>query len=383
MPRFQFRVYGKPTAPGDAIWNQRLPMNRLGEFEADGTAPFTYGDYLQAVCAFLKGDAWGPLPEDRIDNVCIDIQKHGAFYHPAKVTADGFPDALVINLAVSGPGRALLEKEFACLELLGLRDSAHVIPRVFAVSAVSTQDGRPARLFSGEWFSGYREFHISQDEDGCQQMIVWDDDQGHYYLTPNQIADVYRQAAWILTDFYDPETFKQIHPWRHGAGDFVVKRHDDGTVSLKLITVRGYDAALAASDDSNLAALLQGLLLFLLNLSLWNRLDRIDGVGDVAWSSSLAVAATVSGFFKALEQKPTPEGLPEDLSVCFRAFLSVCGLADLTDVAESLVAAYPDGTPEIPVIRNHLHEHLRELHRALNAENRKTESGTFSALTSC
>lgn len=365
MTAFEYRVYGRPAAPGDAVWDQSLPLDRRGPDVPAGEAAFTYGIYFQAARAFLEGTG-GQSPKETGDAVCIDLQKHGAFYHPAKVTGGGFSHARVLNVAVSDPGRALLARECDCLERLHRRGKTAAIPRVYARGDLLTEDGRPVSLFLGEWFSGCREFHISEDGTGRRRMIVWDEARGNFYLQPEATAEVYRQAADILTDLYDAETFDQVHPWHHGAGDFVAT-FKGGAVSVKLITVRGYGAAMAQPGEEDPATLLQGLLLFLLHLSIWTRLDRLDGVGDVVWSDPSAVEATVTGFFGALERKPTPSVLPESLSVCFRAFLTVCTPEDLMAVAESLVDAYPGGAPETLVIRAHLADHAQRLHRALAA----------------
>jgi hypothetical protein len=372
---FQYRVYGRPITPADEIWHRPIPQDRRGT-GGDGEAPFTHGDYFETARAFLEGEARESLraalseagedsvPEERIGTLCIDLKKHGAFYHPARVTADGFASSFVLNLAVSAPGRGILDREYDLLARLNRLKRAEAIPEVYARGSASTGNDRPVRLFLGEWFSGYREFHLSEDEAENRRMIVWDDDRGNFYLSPETVADLYRQVAGILTDLYDAESFDQVHPWHHGAGDFVVKP-GEGSVSVKLITVRGYGSAMADPGEGDPASLLQGLLLFLLNLSIWTRLDRLDGVGEVVWSDPMAVGATVTGFFDALSRKPVPAVLPDTLSRCFRAFLSVCDRADLMAVAQSLVDAYPDGAPEVPVVRAHLDAHIEDLHGAL------------------
>ena len=60
--------------------------------------------------------------------------------------------------------------------------------------------------------------------------------------------EVYRQAAFILTLYYDVETFEQIFPWHHAAGDFVVKA-DEGAVDVRLVTARQYAPMIEPNDD--------------------------------------------------------------------------------------------------------------------------------------
>ena len=95
-------------------------------------------------------------------------------------------------------------------------------------------------MFLGEWFEGYNEFHISLDPaDEKHKIIVWDHEHGNYFLSTDQTKALYRQAAKILTCYYNVETFEQISSWHHAAGDFVLKCQND-EIDLKLITVRQY-----------------------------------------------------------------------------------------------------------------------------------------------
>ena len=54
---------------------------------------------------------------------------------------------------------------------------------------------------------------------------------------------VYREAARILTLYYDVGSGAAIGPWHHAAGDFVARVSPDGRVAVRCITVRGYGAA--------------------------------------------------------------------------------------------------------------------------------------------
>jgi hypothetical protein len=55
-------------------------------------------------------------------------------------------------------------------------------------------------------------------------------------------------------------------------------------------------------------------LIFLMDLSIKNRIDRFKGVGDLAWANDIYVMATINGFFEGLFQKAKniiPKQLPE------------------------------------------------------------------------
>ena len=78
-----------------------------------------------------------------------------------------------------------------------------------------------------DWFEGYHEFHISKDNEGKQQLKLWDFDHGYKNLSQEQSFEIYKKASKILTLYYDLEDFSQIFPWHHAAGDFVVKIEDE------------------------------------------------------------------------------------------------------------------------------------------------------------
>ena len=59
-----------------------------------------------------------------------------------------------------------------------------------------------------------------------------------------------------------------------------------------------------------------GLLVFFLNLTVRNRMDRLDGTGHAAWADAPAVAETVRGFFNALGEAQSEEFL--NFLKCFR-----------------------------------------------------------------
>jgi len=178
---------------------------------------------------------------------------------------------------------------------------------------------------------------------------------------------VYQEAAKILTCYYNPETFEQIFPWYHAAGDFILKLQDD-TIDMKLITVRQY-GPMIQNEKIDLQDMLEAMLVFLLNLTIWTRLDRIDGVSGLVWADDRAIEGTISGFFKGLQQKAATESLMEPLSVCFREYLSSLSESDLHDLSVALVNTYPSKAPELPLIKKHLKHHIFQFYAALT--NRK------------
>ena len=156
-------------------------------------------------------------------------------------------------------------------------------------------------MFVAEWFSNFHEFHLHRDiVRGSNRILLWDPGRASVYLSENQCQEIYRQAARILTVCYDYNNFKQIFPWHHAAGDFVLKE-DQGKVDVRLITIRGYSAVVDFFSRRKAAKLL-GLILFFLHLTIRMRIDRLDGVGQVVWAEDHCLQGTIAGFFAGLEE---------------------------------------------------------------------------------
>jgi hypothetical protein len=226
-------------------------------------------------------------------------------------------------------------------------------------------------MFLGHWFEGYKEFHIARDpSDNRDKILVWDDIRRRYYLSLKQSAELYRQAARILTYYYNVESFEQIFPWHHGAGDFVVKIGETD-LDLKLISARGYAPLFKnpnqlKNGEKDTELILQALLIFFLNLSIRMRLDRYDGVGDIVWADGPVVQSTLDGVMDGLALKPSVASMPDSLDNCFRYYLSVCTKEDLYELSNAMVATFNQRATEIRVVNQHLKEHVEELSRVIS-----------------
>ncbi len=343
----------------------------------------SHGDYFSAVRAFLEKNSFAAITfaverrlrrkirfED-IDEIHIRLVKHGEFYHPSKVEAivQGTTVSFVVNAAVSDAGNAGIQREYRSLERLHNQFPIAFVPEVYGEGFVDTDKNRKIRMFLGEWLDDFSEFHVSRDPlDQENKLLLWDAEKGNFFLSRKQTLEVYRQASLILTYYYDLETLEQIFPWHHAAGDFVVKKLNN-TVEVKLITVRQYAAMVkeSAISDHPLDSeyILEALLVFLLNLLIRMRLDRLDGVGDIVWFGDLAVEGTLKGFFEGLALKEPIALLPASLAGRFRQHLLSCGQADLFDLSQALVNVYHPQAPEIPVIRQNLEAHVRVLYDSI------------------
>ena len=223
-------------------------------------------------------------------------------------------------------------------------------------------------MFLGQWLDGYHEFHLSRGHASkADDLVVWDPERGNFCLSEEQQLAVYRQAAMILTAYYNLETFEQVFAWHHAAGDFVVKAEkQSGIIDVKLITVRKY-APLFKASKTELDTLFQGLLLFLLNLSLRMRLDRLDGVGDMVWAGDRAVAGTVQGFFDGLTLQIRCDRVPQETMQVLGGYLTQLSAVDTLDLLKAIVDRFPVQSPETYLIKSNIESHANTVYRYINA----------------
>lgn len=359
------------------LWAEHLPASRHpGDTERSKA---TVGHYFRAATGFLSRDRCRVVkaavhelldtdiePED-LDRIHICLVKHGTFYHPSHVIVslgDGQSVHLALNLAVSDEGRLCIDREYAALETLSGRTTS--VPAVYGQGSVTLDEDIQCAMFAARWFEDFHEFHLSMDQ-GRQTMVVWDDARGHYFLSDDEIADLYRQASSVMTCCYDPGTCEQIQPWHHAAGDFVVRRNEDG-LAVRLITVRQYISMFREIPDDP-EVFIDAALIFLISLSIRMRLDRIDGIKETAWADDLCVPAVVRGFYEGLEQTAPGLVLP------FRNFVADLDEEDLMERAMMVVGAYHPDSPDLAVIHAGQENHVALLTRVLKTQDKRKKNG--------
>ncbi|MGD9083307.1 MAG: hypothetical protein PVH72_07215 [Desulfobacterales bacterium] len=343
----------------------------------DSSICLSHGEYFSTVRSFLEQNKSEiitravsqhmrrEVTSQEIEEINIFLEKHGEFYHPARIETIvcGTAIPFVLNVAISDSGKRYIQKEYGLLKQLNESFPFSFLPKVYGQGRVSIA-GDDIGMFLGEWFKGYNEFHISFDPaDEKHKIIVWDDEHGNYFLTDDQATNLYRQAARILTGYYNVETFEQILSWHHAAGDFVIKCQNN-RIDLKLITVRQYRPLFKndrINKDPDAELILEALLVFFLNLAIRMRLDRLDGVGEIVWSDDIAVEGTLKGFFEGLALKPPIDPIPGSLMDRFRNHLLCCSQSDLLGLSQAMVDAYHPQSPEIPVIKKNLKRHVNIL----------------------
>ncbi|MBU4388570.1 MAG: hypothetical protein KKH84_09235 [Proteobacteria bacterium] len=362
------------------IWTEPLPMKRKKSQKVEGIS-VSYGDYFYAVCSFLGKNEFKSITSaisqqlnqnikpEAIQEIRIYLEKHGEFYHPARIEAhiNGSSILFVLNVAISSTGKNYIKREFEILNKLNNEFSFSFIPTAYNIGEIHLKNkGLDIIMFLGEWFEGFNEFHLSQDKtDSSIKIVVWDHEKGNFFLSADETLELYSQVAMILTCYYNAETFEQIFPWHHAAGDFVIKLQKN-KMEIRLITVRQYAPMFKNTNENELEGQntnsaaylpLEAMLVFFLNISIRNRLDRLDGIGEIVWSDNIAVEGTLKGFLKGLS-KISSNKLTNTIAVNFINYISCFAKTDLLEISNSIVNTYNPMAPEISVIRQNLINHV-------------------------
>ena len=342
-----------------------LPAGRASE-----DARLCYRHYVEAVESVLRNSKNGALntltqsiaTERDVDiiSVHVAILKHGHFYHPACMTlyTEDHEYPFVINLAVTPEGGDCARREFDLL--LQLKKRSDALPGMQVIEDVEVA-GQGVVLFIGEWFEGYHEFHQTRRDSG-DGVVVWVN-ESHQQVSRAVEVSIYRQVAEILTSLYNPSTFEWVQPWHHAAGDFVVNLDGEGPL-VKLITVRQY-IAMGGSEDVEAEDLLEGALFFLVLLSIRNRLDRYDGIGDVAWVGDYSVAASLNGFCDGLNGVIDVGPLKGDFLGWVEQYLDLYTQEDLYETALAVVSSFNPRASEMGKIKDGLASHAASLYGAI------------------
>lgn len=308
--------------------------------------------------------------DKEIEAVDIIAEKHGSHYHPARIVIKTQEEhfTFVANVALTEVSRRLLEHEFRLFGRLRQEIPSDFIPRMHLLDeeALDEPNSNSASMLImlGEWFEGFHEFHLSAGPEGDPyRTILWDTDQGYAILSDDEAAQIYYKASFILTTFYDPETFEEIFPWHHASGDFVASR-ENGQMACKLITVRQYAPRLEfyeCSPENQVTA----LLLFLANLTIRMRLDRLDGVGETVWAGDHSVEATIRGVVDGLRRNVENQRCDQELAIRFFEIVKQLSLAELTEIFRTVAESYDSAAPDFPVIRDNLAGHILAVYKAI------------------
>ena len=302
------------------------------------------------------------LTPERIAAVDIRCEKVGTLYHVASLTVrcEGGPLKLCVTTAINDEAIRCLEREASYLVFLA--DTYHLtcLPKVFYKGEVVRHTSKRDATLSHsvqEWFEDYHEWHLSLDDSGRQRITLWDMAKGYRTFSLGEGAEIHQQAARILTLCYDFRTGRQINPWSHAAGDFVVKV-GERNFSVRLTTVRGYEALPLSREERSFAPLIH-ISYFFLNLTVRMRLDRLNGVGSVLWAESSVLHPVVSGFFEALSSKEVRDRYPAGAMDKIRQLLRSYTEDEIRTFLLSLSALFSG--EEKAAVEKHLEGHTRDL----------------------
>jgi hypothetical protein len=336
----------------------------LNPFEAH---PFlTLRDYFQSIERFILDN---PLVPDPIDQILIRSEKHGTLYHVASVeiTGHGIRRKFAVSTAFSEPRRKLLLHEYETMKYLNQQFSYDYIPKVYLASEAqcSNPKGNETVVMSvSEWLEGYHEWHLTEDQGGKQAVLIWDMEEGNRTASFEEGRGIFREASKILTLYYDPKTYRQIYPWHHAAGDFVVKGASAG-VEVKLTTARNY-LPLISFPTKTATNRVTALVAFLLNMTVQVRLDRLGGVGEPVWAQEEFVSPCLEGFFGALQTMKAEGRYDWGEGPDLLALLKRFSTEELHTLYAPLMESYREEKPEdFKVIEKNLEGHIATLWRAL------------------
>jgi len=320
------------VTPVSSIWNEPIPENRQGHASSQDHF-VSYGTYFQSVQTILEQNNFQLLQKAlsvdaqklyvTIKEVCIQLEKHGAFYHPARIVirlADGQEKNFVANVACQKTGLGQLSAEAETLQSLGNFSESTFLPKYYGMGSAVIKNQSIA-LFLAEWLVDFYEFHVtSLSKQGLASILVWSPKGKNFLLTEKEKKELYRQCSYILCVFYDPFSCLEIFPWHHAAGDFVICKKEDG-IFVKLISVRRYGPLFESEIQfTNLFQVFIALTCFLQTMAVKMGLDRYDGVGDLVFVGHEILPQIVEGFFQALQAKKLSHH-DTPLVFLFQAFL--------------------------------------------------------------
>ena len=342
----------------------------------------TLRHYFDAIRRFVLEEKWQPflavlnasgkekIGPQEIGQILIRSEKHGALYHLTSIEVLGpdFRMKFALSTGVSRRGKDWLIHEFEVIRNLNRATMLPYLPRVYLNGEVRCPTGNGDEILvmsMAEWFEDYHEWHLSLDErKGGRKILIWDQYRGYSHASMPEGCEIYRQAAKILSLYYDTRTFSQIYPWHHGAGDFVVKR-DKAKIEVRLTTARKYEPIMVFREEAGINPLVS-LVYFFFNLTLQMRLDKLDGTGPVIWAEDWILTPVIEGFLDALRIKER-QGSNNPIKVN-ELLLLLKGFSreELLRLLDSLMDLHRYRDPgDYEVIQSHLKAHGGALHECI------------------
>ncbi len=367
-----------PVECSEHFLNSSVPLQRQG-LAKQSKLTFSMRAYFKAVEKFLiqnLGEAAkaatlvAGIEISRIDAINIVAEKHGSDYHPARIVIQQGEKLvnLAVNVALTERGQHRMKSECHALSYLAENFLNRFIPRFFFSGSQSLLSEEGVRchisMFLAEWFDDFHEFHLGVNPKNLRvEAFLWDPQSPGKILSQRELSQIYKQASYILTYYYDAISCSEIYPWHHAAGDFVVSTRKDST-KVRLITVRQYAPRIVMRQNT-IDGKLTGLLMFLVNMTLRMRLDREHGTGNILWAQEHTVKDTITGFAEALLDQVAERRMDFDFFQQIIDFLRSIAPDELTSAFLTIIDSYNPAAPDIPIIMTNLEQHIYSVFRAL------------------
>jgi hypothetical protein len=107
------------------------------------------------------------------------------------------------------------------------------------------------------------------------------------------------------------------------------------------------------------------LLLLIVQASLRLRVDRLDGIGDLALHPVSVVAPICRGLLDGLASMRARWQLPEALDGVLQDYVRSLSFTQLRDLNQAVQGGFAPGSPERDLLACHLDGHVGELHHCL------------------
>ncbi len=361
-----------PIGPREANLPFKMSLHKTHPF-------FKLGDYFRALEHFLLKSSKTVLTElaqsrigvsdplRHITRLVIRSEKHGLFSHIASAEFM-FEDQSIkfaVITALTDRGKAWLRNEYDVITYLNIKTSLPYLPDVYYLDSIQRGWGKETvhlMMILADWLEDYHEWHLHPPDQNSGQVVrIWDSSRGYRFCSRGEAREIFRQSAKILTLYYESSDFRQIYPWHHGAGDFVVKTKK-GKTRVKLTTARCYERFTMFDGKEQIDPLL-AITYFFLNLTVRMRLDRIDGTGDPIWAHDDFVHPVIEGFIKGIEEKRRQDiyrlGEPSELVSLLKSFTP----EEIKRMFPPLLDLYRSDDPrEFALIQQNLADHALCLH---------------------
>ena len=349
--------------------------------------PFlTLGNYFDAMKACVlknRGELLKRALKDkwrkdwRLDDVAkikIRSEKHGILYHLASVEVfiKEIRVKFTLSTALSKAGIECLVREHDILERLNRTFGFPFLPEIYGIKEMACATGQGTTekmvMLSAQWFEDYHEWHLAMDTAaGRQKIKIWDLKRGHRYASSTEAVRIIEESSKILALYYDYEDFSRIGSWHHAAGDFIVNIQGDGRLNVRLTTVRKYEPLMAGFSERNVNPMI-AMVYFFLDTTIHMRLDRLDGVGEMAWLDDFVVPAVVNGFFEGLHERETfGDGVSGAQSAELLSLLKSFDRPELERILEPLIDHYATQDSDVMAtfMSAHMDDHINVLRQAL------------------